>query len=206
MPAAPTPAPTDHRANPSAERTEYYRGVLHELIDKGMDLARKVHEQANAPEPEAMPAADAVVAFDRISRAVRRTIALAQRLDQPARGAASHRASCRKRIIREVEDAIHRGERKHADKDLLNTELRERLDSPDLEDEIDHRPVPEIIADICRDLGIAGPPGPKPWKRRTPADIADLCARARPKQPSAPGDPADEPERLFRLVASPDRD
>jgi hypothetical protein len=31
------------------EDASYYRGVLHELIDMGMDLARQIHAQAAAP-------------------------------------------------------------------------------------------------------------------------------------------------------------
>src|SRR5947208_1556517 len=50
------------------------------------------------------------------------------------------------------------------------------------------------------------PPGPRPWKRRTPADIATLCARAAwPAAPPRQADPG-EPERTFHLIASPDRE
>ena len=231
MPVQPTSAPATDIADPSAENVRYYRRNLHDLIDMAMDLARTVHAKATTPEPSeppesgrsATPAADPIVAFDRISRAIRRTIALAQRLDDPPRTAAQHQASARKCIIREVEDAILRRPAKPGEQDRLETELQERLDSPDLDDDIFHRPVAEIIAEICRDLGIASPPGPLPWKRRTPADIAELCARAaRPRPPqnavaeaSPPAgqsptsdilpDQAEQPERVFRFLASPDR-
>ena len=60
----------------------------------------------------------------------------------------------------------------------LEAELRERMDAPDLEDDIAGRSVADIVADICRDLGIAASPGSHPWKRRTPGDLTELFARA----------------------------
>ena len=50
-------------------------------------------------------------------------------------------------------------------------------------DDITATPIAEIIADLCRDLGIAALPGTKPWMRRTPADIQLLHRRATPPQP-----------------------
>ena len=157
---------------------------MHELIELGVDLARMVHAQAKtACDADAAVVAapgamiGAAAGFDRIARAVRRTVALAQRLDESARVSdGARRALVRRRIIRDVEDSIQRcvpgeaGER-------LEAELFERLDGPEMDAEIDHRPDAEIIADICRDLGLATPPGAHPWKRRTPANIAALCAR-----------------------------
>ena len=78
-----------------------------------------------------------------------------------------------------------RARRPESETDALQAEFHERLDSPDLLDEIDTRPVPEIIADILRDLDLAAPPGmPRPWRRRTPADLTHLLARA--AQPQTP--------------------
>ena len=152
----------------------------------GVDLARMVHAQAKTACDAGDGAGDApgaaleaVAGFDRIARTVRRTVALARRLDDPVRvrAGAGRREAVRRRIIREVEDSIQRcapGESGAG----LEAELFERLDGPEMDAEIDHRPAAEIIADICRDLGLATPPGAHPWKRRTPADIAALCARA----------------------------
>ena len=120
---------------------------------------------------------------------------LAQRLDEPARAVVPHparqRQATRARIIREVEDMIVR----HADEDegALQAEFRERLDSPELEDDLGDRPVAEIITEICRDLGLMIHPGANPWKRRSPADVAALRAlAARPTRPdwaNTPGPP-----------------
>ena len=209
MSSQPAPAEPQDAPAQQAEDTQYYRTILHELIDMGTDLARRVHQQASQPaptpgtEPTPNPAPDPTQAFDRIARVIRRTIVLARSLAEPAppRAAANpgHRTAARKRIIREVEDAIQRRPPGTAtDADPLHAELRDRLDAPDLDDDISHRPIADIIADICRDLGIAAQPGPQPWKRRTPYDIEALCARAaqtarEPRSPASAPHPPGSP-------------
>ena len=192
-----------------AADAHHYREVLHDLIGMGTALARRLHDQAIAPAPRPAPAPAApspapdlialATAFDRIARAVRRSIALARTLAQPiapAQDPAAHRAAARKRILREVEDAIQRRHHEGDTAEDLNAELRDRLDGPDLDDDLATRPTPDIIAEICRDLGLAALPGTDPWKRRTPADIRMLCTRAaatnRPEPlptPSTPNPP-----------------
>jgi len=194
-PATPTQRP-DPAAEP-AQRTQYYRELLHDLLDLGVQLARAVQTEVDEQRETATAAAPA---FDRIARAVRRTILLAQRLDDPPRPAAN-RAAARRRIIREVEDAIDQRARTDAEAGRLNAELQERLDAPELEDEVDNRPAPEIIADICRDLGIADIAGLHLWKRRTPSDIAALCARAAQPPTARRTSPPNNP---FHLVPAPD--
>ncbi len=212
-----------------ATDAQYYRQVLHDLIDMGTGLARLLHQQASvqaaqwtptpaapqAPAPQpALPATpDALIsdtlisiaaAFDRIARAVRRSIALARSLADPVpptRNPAQHRAAARKRILREVEDTIQRtspgpdnaapvdADANKASTQALTAELHDRLDTSDLDDDISHRSVADIITEICRDLGLAALPGTNPWKRRTPADLEQLRARAavpsRSRQPGA---------------------
>jgi hypothetical protein len=160
----------------------------------------------NAPFPGA-PVPDTLVsiaaAFDRAARAVRRGILLARSLAhpiQPAPDPARHRAAARRRILREVEDAIHRpgtgGNGRDSDgrNDAgLRAELRDRMDAPDLDDDIASRPIAEIVTELRRDLGLASLPGDHPWKRRTPDDIRQLCARA--AAPSVPrGQPGAGPQ------------
>ena len=186
------PEPTD-RATQRDEDAQYYRQVLHELIEIGTDLTRTLHRQA-APEtnnqpaaaPAAAPAPDPTIAFDRIARTLRRTISLARKLSDPAQPrpaqlradrSTAHRLAARKQIIRAVEDTIQR-RTKGAEAEALHAEFYERLDDPELDDDLDQRPVAEIIKDICRDFGIEHFPGTHPWKRRTPQDVRDLCARA----------------------------
>ena len=160
------------------DNTTFYRDVLHDLITLGQHLAHQVHAAAGTD----LPLEEATVAFDRTARAVRRTVALARTLEDPARP----RILARRRILREVEDTIARTWR--PDSETLKAELHERLDTPELEDELGHRPTQDIIADIIRDLGLAAMPGfPTPWPRRTPAAIQALNARAGQMPPPACG-------------------
>ena len=174
-----------------------YIQVLNDLITIGTDLARLIHHQATAqpstqnpapptpaPSPEAL--INLTTAFDRIARSVRRSILLARTLATPIHpipDPAQPRAAARRRILREVEDTIQRVANDAAPPDAdrtagLTAELHDRLDAPDLNEDLATRPIPDIIAEICRDLGLAARPGTHPWKRRTPADIQRLCARA----------------------------
>ncbi len=189
--------------------TQGYQQILHDLITMGADFARVLHGQATSGAKQAVasptqqptnpqhcthahpaPAPEALItltlAFDRIAHAVRRSILLARSLSapiQPARDPSQHRAAARRRIIREVEDAIQRTTPAASNgpdaPETLQAELRDRLDAPDLDDDLTTRPPADIISEICRDLGLSAPPGgAHPWKRRTPQDIADLCAAA----------------------------
>ncbi len=65
------------------------------------------------------------------------------------------------------------------------------MDAPDLDADITARPIDDIIKDILRDLGLAALPGSRPWKRRTPADIAELNVRA--AAPTSPCQPSPGP-------------
>ena len=172
-------------------------------------------------DPHPAPPSDALIsltlAFDRTARAVRRSILLARSLAdpvQPAKDPAQRRTAARRRIIREVEDAIQRTASAANDgrdgPETLQAELRDRLDAPDLDDDISTRPTADIISEICRDLGLAAPPGgAHPWKRRTPQDIAQLCAAAAaPSRTCQPGacQPGVIPQILRRGAAQPTPD
>ena len=174
MPTPETPTP--------AEDAAYYRQILHALIDQGAALARQIHERAAAaaPTPENRPEADPTVAFDRIARAVRRTIALARHIaSDPALQAPTpaHRATARAQLIRGVEDAIHR-QRRETDAQSLYAEFAERLEDPELDLDLQGRAIDDLIEEICRDLGVAVQGRSYVYKRRTPSDIAALRARA----------------------------
>lgn len=211
-----------------AASAQRHHQVLDGLINIGADFARLLHSQAllqaqPAPQPGQPPAThpkpapapspapgtlvDLAAAFGTISRAVRRCIMLAQALANPKQPAAPandparHRTAVRKRIIREVEDAIHRTANEGASAERLTAELRERLDAPDLEDDINSRPVADIIRELCRDLGLFSAPNDPQWKRRTPAIIEQLCARA--AQPSRPRHPSPMPQDAGPSAAQP---
>ena len=239
IPAQAHDDPGPHGPGPHDADTQGYREVLHDLIHLGAGLARCLHNQAIAqaaqqaaahstqPAPDAQqptdtqiaPASEALIsltlAFDRIARAVRRSILLARSLAHPVQPApaqdpARHRAATRRQIIREVEDTIQRtGKGTRAGRDdehdgagTLQAELHDRLDAPDLDDDIGTRPAADIISEICRDLGLAAPPGgAHPWKRRTPGDIAQLCADA--AAPSGARQPGAGPQILRCDAAQP---
>ena len=186
---------SDDRSAPALVGGERYRGMLEELAALGMDLARMVHRRAaaldaaagEAGSEESPAVAEATVAFDRAARCVRRTVGLLRLLDTPVPQAADRRVMARRRIIRVAEDVIAKDHGDGERAESLRAELYERMDVPELDDEIDGRPVEEVIADILRDLGIAGPPGMRhPWQRRTPDEVAALCARARHAASTAP--------------------
>ena len=159
-----------------------YRSLLHELMDVGMVLVRAVREQATAEtggeEPGAESVREAAVTFDLLSRAVRRTVALALRVTapmpapaDPARESAPARRAERDADVSQWSDG-------DLDAAVARAELCERPDGPELDDETGGRPVAEVVADICRDLGLSTMPGNHPWQRRLPADVAALCERA----------------------------
>jgi hypothetical protein len=95
-------------------------------------------------------------AFARVSRAIRLTVLLAERLDSgwARRGNADDRhAMARRQIARGVADAIGReaeGERAVT----LTAALAERLETLDTEAGIGDRSAEAVIEEICRDLGL----------------------------------------------------
>ena len=107
---------------------------------------------------EAAPGAD--LAFARVSRAVRQTIALDARLDEGRRKRVVADANLRayrqrERVRRFVTRAIE-ADADDSDVEDLIDDLHERLD--DYEPLFTDRPVPEIILRICKDLGVTPDP------------------------------------------------
>jgi hypothetical protein len=175
-----------------AEDLQFYRRALNTLVEIGVNLAftvqqLEIHRKAdislsgsNTPEPPAVFS----LAFERISRGVRRTIHLAERIGQPPKPATdkTHR---RQRRIRAVENTIVRAadnpaaERLNAER--LNAEVRERLDTEDFDDD-DTRPIDDLIAEIRSDLGL--PELPLEAKPRPPQDQPSTAAIARRLTPA----------------------
>jgi hypothetical protein len=187
----PNPIPTepDTAADPHAERRQRNLLAVDGLIDMGVDLTRLVQTQAHAEVETAQrlcePAPDFTVPYARMSGSVRQSVMLSEKLMLPVKAArpAQDRVAVRKQIIRVVEDSIE-GDAPAEHAARLRAEFMERLESPELEAELGDRPVEDIIADIRRDLGIAERAGARRWKRRTPGDVALLCARAATKLPA----------------------
>jgi hypothetical protein len=101
--------------------------------------------------------AEAVAAaFTRVSRSVRLTVLMVERLDRGwarPRNADDRQAVAKRQIARGVAEAIA-GQAEGERAAELSGRLRERLDSPDWENEFASRPAEEVIAIICRDLGL----------------------------------------------------
>ena len=132
---------------------------------------------ANAAMAASVPRTEALaLAHDRLARSVRRSVALLRRIEAgwPRAGSARDRADdraamVRRQVARGVGEAIrHQADGEAAER--LFDELAERLDELDPA-ETGAMPVAEVIAKICRELGLvtqtleAGLPGGTgaPW-------------------------------------------
>ena len=181
--------PQPNTPQPNTEETQHHRQLLNALIDQAATLATHIHAQALATtEPGELH--EATRAFDRVARALRRTILLAQKLAEPRaapRPATSttteSRTAARKRIIRGVENAIDRTAANPREADALHAEFIERLEGPDIDADLDHLPVADIIDIIVRDLGLDNAAYAAPALRRTPAHIETLNTRATGRTP-----------------------
>ena len=130
--------------------------MLQELAELGMGLARTVEP---ASSPEAGP--DLGLMFSRIARAVRQTLALEARLYQDratrhGHAEAGRLVETRERGLRRKAQAgriVERVLESDADGEALLDALDERLDDADDIDFAD-RPLGELVAHICRDLGV----------------------------------------------------
>ncbi len=140
-------------------------------------MAAQAVDAADLALKEASPRiAAAGQTFERVSRAVRRTMALVQRIDAgwPRGGSDDRPRMARRQIARAVGEQIAR----HADgerAERLFDDLYERLDAMEFGGDPD-RPVDAVIDAICRTLGI-----PEPWRdraeaRRVPGDDGTLAA------------------------------
>jgi hypothetical protein len=169
------------------------------MLDIGSEMAEILTYQIRSQIEDPEAARATVSAYATLAQSVRRTIMLHEKLGQPKKNPA-RRILVRRRIIRDVEDAIAREARSPAEQETLHAEFIERLDRPDLEEDIADRPAAEIITDICRDLGVADLSDGHPAMRRSPHDIAILNLRAA----QLPGTPP-AAELLTLLATAPPR-
>ena len=106
---------------------------------------------------QAVPRTEALSrALDRLSRSVRRSIALRQRLQAgwPRAASSDNRATMvRRQVARGVAKIIRDTTDGEAAERLFD-DLTERLDDPALLDDLETLPVEEIVRRICRDLGL----------------------------------------------------
>ena len=154
--------------DPTAERTRRHTAILAELAEIGMDLARRVQRQA---AEDARP--DLAVAFSRIARAVRLTLALETRITEEGfaqsqrlaedRQKARERAGFIERVrLGQREATVHRLVSEAIEIEGQETERQETdevlLDALNIQmaglDVSDHRSIGQIVAGICKDLGV----------------------------------------------------
>jgi hypothetical protein len=214
MEALPTAADTPP-IDPPEDRTERDLRMLDQLAEVGMRLVRAVEQQAMAqavPEQVGaqgvgalgrMSGGDLALAFSRLARAVRQTIALKAKLvedrwaldhrqaaDQAQRAAAvkqARKAAQKNRVKRIVEGVID-AEADGDDRENLLIDLDLRLDDEDLFADYDERTFGEIVALICRDLGIS------PDARLREVETWGIGETGMPPAPFASPDPEQRPD------------
>ncbi len=161
MPSCDTP-------DPAEARTERHLRVLQELAELGMTLARAVAARAAETAD-----ADLGLAFTRIARAVRQTVALEAKLADDretvraghARRLAQETAARGRRRKKLVKDAVERAieaEWQGETVEALLGDLYERLVDPRDDAGFADRPIGELVAGICKALGVT--PDPSLWE------------------------------------------
>jgi hypothetical protein len=171
--AAESPYGPDRRA---AERTERYLAVLDQIVDDGAALINVIRKQA---EDARWCGAEGPKMVDQLARAVRQTMAFAEKLDADARMTAEQRAAAvarreaaearailRKgdhptatqrdeveRLAEEIdgEVAAHRGPK--TDREFLLRHMAERFGDPTVDDQLNGRTYGEILTTILEDIG-----------------------------------------------------
>jgi hypothetical protein len=147
-------------ADQAEARTERHLRLLAELAELGMTLARTIVAQAED---------GAELAFARLARAVRQTLALEAKLAEGGqlrreRQAREHKHQREAKVRRMVETAIE-ADAHESDIDDLLYDLNEHL--ADLDDtDFTHRPLIEVVASICQDLGVTF--DPHQWQDEPP--------------------------------------
>ncbi|MEO8926586.1 MAG: hypothetical protein ABI306_05425 [Caulobacteraceae bacterium] len=179
-------------ASPSILRAERQLRMLEELARIGMDLARALGRRAEAEAEAAGEAVDAVPnaapqpatqrdpadAFQRISRAIRLTLALEMRTDETLRalqaGEATAEAARREAAIRRAEAAKTRCRQAVEEKvravvshaitaeiegdealDACHEALDERLEDDESYEDLADKPLRQTVERLCADLGLS---------------------------------------------------
>ncbi|CAN7565864.1 hypothetical protein LJR225_004187 [Phenylobacterium sp. LjRoot225] len=184
--------------------------VLGRLAEIGLSIAGALEQQVTA-EGAKLAAGDAALAYARVSRAVRLSLALQssvleglQALDRAA-GSRLYEQRCkaerdrqlraqahRERVDRVLDRVIEKEATSEAEGERLAGEAHERLERDDIYGDLAERSVSEIIDRVCRDLGLS-PDWPslaqEAWAQeeieaRTAA--APLAALGGPDPPAAP--------------------
>jgi hypothetical protein len=160
-------SPADLTA-PAEARAERRLRLLAELAELGMTLARTLVAQA-----EDGAEAASQLAYARIARAVRQTLALEAKLADESqvrreKQAREYSYQRQAKVRRLVERAIE-ADADDSDTDTLLDDLNERLADPD-DTDFTNRPLIDVVAAICKDLGVTFDPSPWQDEPETAAD------------------------------------
>jgi hypothetical protein len=181
-------------AAPGWERAAFERQIamLGELAEAGLEVVHAIRDQALVATSASI---DFGLAYTRAAKAVRMTLSLQRRyiLDlrfefrhgQPAPAWAAHAPKAPAGSVDRIRHGLATGglsEANAVDELEQSLDLYERLE--DLDDEIPDGPFNEIVAKLCKDLGLA-----PDWLERTEAK---LNARP-PPQSGGMGPSAEEP-------------
>ena len=201
MSSSPTLLDPADRTRQRDEDAQYYRGILHELVEMATDIARAVHRQA-APKPAAEQSADPTpestapapnpspqqaIAFDRIARTIRRTIALARKLSEPDRAPPGPKEHCAEGCDECCPSARQR-RTDSAETDALHAEPCDRPEQPDFDadedlgDDLDEQSLADLIASLRHDTGFATLTDAQLRQRRTPQTAQESTPEGTPGQ------------------------
>ena len=159
LPADPLDAPASREGGEARGRplVEGQVEALDELVEVGLKIARAIARQVDDADGEPLSVADlnaAAMAYARVARAVRQTMMLQDRLQSDRKAAAAKAADLRARVGRIVRRAIEDGQGDAEQVERLVREAAERLEQERYGDVL-VRPIGEIVADICKDLGLS---------------------------------------------------
>jgi len=157
--AVDAPALQEERPQTALERQ---LARLERLAEAGMELVEALVAQAKGSVPK-VEGGDVGLAFSRVSRAVRMAVLLHQQLIQggvdPAEAARKAEAERKKAHVGRAVRIVQRVAKDHCrvKPDMISAyawEARERLEDDDIYGLVATRPVGELVALICRDLGL----------------------------------------------------
>ena len=149
-------------------------------LESAIEAGRIADASEAARDAAATRIALITASFERAARAVRRTVALGRRIEDPRPFLSPHPHDPAAPLG--LAEAAHAHAAARVAERLCD-DLADRLDAAELGDELGARPTLEVIGDICRDLGHAVLPG-----LGTPAVAGELVqAPTNGQQPGSAG-------------------
>ena len=161
MTVSPPPIGADAASDPFLERNARQLAMLQRLAEIGMSMAESLSDREGEPEAVAL-------AFSRIARAVRQTLALEAKLDEERRAfeqeanafrlrraadAKTRRRAKQRREIDQVAQCLAEKDDEGPEAQELMADLRAELDYEDLSDGVE-RSIGEMVRGICAVLGL----------------------------------------------------